>query len=213
MRTTTRLALAALTAAVALAAAVGAAGARRFELSNQAIRAVWATLELSDLEGHTTVSRCPITLEGSFHAKTLNKVCGQLVGYITEALTRKAGCGAEARSLWWDEGTLVTLPWHIRYNSFTGTLPNITTIKFQIIGAGIKFQNTSCEYKSEPIAPLYLVANLTGVTMSSFRFDETVSIPLVNLLGICGVFAKLVGTSGTVTALGTTTSISVRLVQ
>jgi hypothetical protein len=212
MRTTSKLVLVTLTAAIVLGSAVGTAGARRFELSNQAIRAIWPTFELSDVP-LTRVSRCPITLEGSFHSRTLSKVCGQLVGYITEATTRKEGCGAEARSLWMDEGEIVTLPWHLRFESFTGALPNITTIRLQVIGLGVKFQGTRCEYKSEAMRPIHLIANLTGPTVTSLRFEEAGTIPLINLMGTCSPMAKLGGMSSPVFALATTTAISVRLVQ
>jgi hypothetical protein len=209
MRTSSRLLLATLTATIVLGAAVGTAGARRFELSAQTIRAVWSMFEFSDVP-LTRLSRCPITLEGSFHSRTLSKVCGQLVGYITDARVSKEGCSTPVRVLWMDEGGIETLPWHVRYDSFTGVLPNITSIKFQVINLGVKFQGTTCEYKSEAARPAYLIANVTG-TMMGFRWDETALIPRIN--GACSAQAKLAGFGGPVTELGTTTSVSVRLVQ
>jgi hypothetical protein len=210
MRTSSKLALATLTAAIVLGTAVGTAGARRYELSEQHIRAVWSIFELSDVP-QTKLARCPITLEGSFHSKTFSKVSGQLIGFITEARTSKPGCTTVPRSLWLDEGGIATLPWHVKYVSFSGRLPAIATIKLQVIGLGVKFVGTECEFRSEAMRPAVLIANVAAGGTMTLRFDETVLIPLQSLLG-CNTQGMLAGTSSTVTVQGRETPITIRLV-
>ncbi len=216
MRTRSKLLLAGLTSALALWAAVGTADARRFEISSEAIRAVWSTVRLEDLAGMR--SACPVTLEGSFHSRTFSKVCGELVGYITRAITRKEGCGVENESLWLSNGdnaAVNTLPWHLRYDSFTGTLPFASTVKLQVIGLGVKFFGTTCEFRSEMIRPTYLIFNLNTETsirrgrIESVRWDETARIRRIN--GLCGAEGILAGT-GSVTILGEAAPVAIELV-
>jgi hypothetical protein len=125
-----RLLLAALTATVFLSLAVSAASARRFFFSATRYQAIW-TLLIFGVEGAATVE-CPVTLEGSFHSSSISKISGALIGYVTSAKLR----GGRAECL--NTGTAringETLPWHVRYRSFTGALPSITGISLQIVG-------------------------------------------------------------------------------
>ncbi len=113
MRSDIKLLSSGVAAALVLAIGVAGAQARRFELSSQTIRAIWT--ELPFILGEST-PRCPVTLEGSFHSKTLSKVSGELVGYITRARTRKGAenCASNWGALFLDteEGFAQTLPWH-----------------------------------------------------------------------------------------------------
>jgi hypothetical protein len=211
MRTSGKLLLAGLTAAVALGAAVGVASARRLEFNNQGIRAVWTAFRLEDLSLLRTV--CPVTIEGTLHSRTLSKVSGQLIGFITRARTRKEGCGTEGESLWLspEDGAAVnTLPWHLRYDSFTGVLPLIETIRLQVIGLGVKIFGTTCEFKSSAERPAFLRAILAAGTITAVQWVETARIPRIN--GFCGAEGILAGT-GSMTNLGGTSAIVVRLVQ
>ncbi|HEX7289613.1 MAG TPA: hypothetical protein VF250_00685 [Conexibacter sp.] len=71
----------------------------------------------------------PITLSGSLHSGTITKTAGSLIGYVVNA----SGSGTCTES--W-RGRVLTegLPWHVRYQSFTGTLPNISSIGIRIVG-------------------------------------------------------------------------------
>src|SRR5580765_3632601 len=108
MRTRSKLLLAALATTAFMSIAVSSANARRFEISNQRFRAVWTFLEFT-ANGHVIL--CPVTLEGSFHSRTLSKVSGQLIGYVTNAFVPATECvtGGRARAL------TETLPWHMQY--------------------------------------------------------------------------------------------------
>jgi hypothetical protein len=135
MRTRTRLFLGALTAAIVLSSAVGAASANRLSLSNNRFRQVWTPLSISNAEAGVTV-QCNVTLEGSFHYNTFAKARGLLRGYITKAaFAHPCTGGGEAFSTNGveEEGGgrpfPSTLPWHITYSGFEGTLPNITGVQ------------------------------------------------------------------------------------
>jgi hypothetical protein len=204
--------LLALIAALALAAAVGTASARRFEITSQGIRAVWREFRLEEVS-LTFRTVCPVTLEGSFHSRIISKVSGQLVGYITAAITGKEGCGPEGESLWLSNGdgaAVNTLPWHIRYDSFAGTLPTISSIVLQIVGLGVKFVGSTCEMKSSATLPAGLRLNLNAGKIQTVEWISAKKIMRIN--GPCGTEGILAGT-GSLTVQGATTAVSVRLVQ
>lgn len=200
MRRHSKLLLVAVTTALVLAVGIGTASARRIETSSQAFRAVWTPLEFT---GGVFAVRCSVTLEGSFHSKTLSKVEGQLVGYITRAaLTSPCSSGS---------ATVLTahLPWHIQYKSFTGTLPNITNITTKLIGAEFQVSQlgVTCLYITEAAEPAIGIINVSAGTVTGLRADETAKINRINCPegGFKGTAA--------VTVPGTTTPITVQLVQ
>jgi hypothetical protein len=224
MRNRTRLLLTGLIAALALSAAVTTAHARRIELSNQRIRAVWTATEPLQLIGAFEVAiRCRVTIEGTFHSRTLSKVSGQLVGYITSAAVQRPCTNGEA---WVQNGTEEippgsglhpnSLPWHILYISFRGTLPNITNIRLSLREVGFLVRgpfSTSCLYRTTNTSPAMGEIEVSAGEVTGLTPDETVPIPpFTTLEGFCssGRFAG----RGTVTLQGsTTTRIRVRLVQ
>jgi len=74
------------------------------------------------------------------------------------------------------------LPWHLRYQSFSGALPNISAIAFQIIGFEYRIRETisaiACLFRSTEAHPLNMEwnrvstgsvteARLTGVIPST----------------------------------------------
>lgn len=105
-------------ASLLLALAVSSASARNLSSSNQNVRVMWNSLEFAS---SIVTVRCLITLEGSFHSKTIAKVAGSLIGAITRVDIKRESC-TNGQSLPRDE----TLPWHITYEGFSGTLPNFT---------------------------------------------------------------------------------------
>jgi hypothetical protein len=119
MRAIRRGAVVALVAVVALAAAAGAASATRLSFSRRGIRAVWTDLTFTH-GGLETI--CRMTVEGSFHANTLLKARFGLYGHISRAITNNPNCTG------YGQARAERLPWHIKYHSFTGRLPNIGTI-------------------------------------------------------------------------------------
>jgi hypothetical protein len=224
MRGRTRVLLAALIAACALSAAVGTANARRFALSEQRIRAAWETLTPFVFTSESRRVRCPITLEGSFHSRTLSKVSGQLVGYITSAVLKRP---CQAGEVWLQNGTErfpdgrtpSTLPWHVRYDSFAGTLPIIERIRIQVIGVGAlgriteTFITIGCLYLTEVMNPLYFDLNVEAGLVTGIAADPFPTVPVhMTLEGICPA-TKFEGLPVPFTRQGTTTKITVALVQ
>lgn len=123
------------TAALMLALAVSAASARNLSSSSQTFRVVWNPLTFAS-EAGTPEIRCRVTLEGSFHSRSIAKVARALIGSITRAIV---GRPCERNTAWAFNGTETnetlgnttlptSLPWHLTYENFSGTLPNITRI-------------------------------------------------------------------------------------
>jgi hypothetical protein len=136
MRNRIRAALAAFLGALVLTFAVGAASARNLSYSSQTYRIIWSSLTFSESGGNFPIA-CPVTLEGSFHSRTFAKVTGLLAGYITRAAVNNVGC-TEGQATILTE----TLPWHVTYQSFTGTLPRINSVRYNLIGAAFQVEPT-----------------------------------------------------------------------
>jgi len=202
----TRIALAALAAGCVLAVAVGSAGARRFEFSEQRFGIVFEEVGYS---GGGTSARCKITLAGSFHSRTISKVAGALIGYITAGNVVPPCIEGSARLL------PETLPWHIRYQSFSGVLPRISSIEIGIVGwAYLQICiGQSCLFRSTAERPVSWFLNLEATgRVTSVRWDEANQVPLNGISAICPQELRLAGT-GSFTVLNSSTAITVRLVQ
>lgn len=195
-------------ASLMLALAVSSASARRFELSSQSYRIVWNPLVFAGVEITNARVSCPVTLEGSFHSSTLSKVAEQLVGYVSRAIVGTPCVGGSARA------NTETLPWHVRYASFTGTLPNITSIVLHLVGASFVIESEAisgvkCRYTTKAGEPGIGTANrntttgeISGLAAGGVIASETFLCPR-------GTFSG----TGRVTVQGGTAAITVRLVQ
>src|SRR5215213_6862405 len=86
--TMTRHALTALAVTLLLACFVSSASAGRLSTSNQNIRVTWGALSF----GGFSIIRCPITIEGSFHTRSIAKVARSLIGLINAANVRQESC-------------------------------------------------------------------------------------------------------------------------
>jgi len=167
-----------------------AAFAGRFQFSNATSttfwRATWSSLELRG--GFGTVN-CTLTLEGNLHSNTMTKTPSTLIGYVRVARTN--GCGSFG-------GTILseTLPWHLQYESFTGTLPSIASLSFKIIGFSLKIREPTfgitCLYTTPAEGPMRETLNREagGVVRSATIFAS------LNTREGCGS-TTLSGTSAT----------------
>lgn len=210
MRTRSKILLAALTAALVLGAAIGSASARRIETSEQKFLVRWAPLVFN---GAFNINiSCPVTLDGSFHSKTLSKVSGQLVGYVTEvSVGPPASCNGGSATI------LGPLPWHIRYDRFEGTLPAITGIRVQLVGAAFLVATSvgSCLYRSNASKPAFGIVRVgAGGAVSGLQADSSASIeePAAENEFLCPPSGRFEQT-GSVTVPNSTTRITVKLVQ
>jgi len=115
-----KVTLTALAAALLLASAVSTASAARLSTSSQNIRATFTSLEFA-APGVVTI-RCQVTLEGSFHTRTIAKVARSLIGAITRVVVKEEACtNGRARAL-------PPFPYHLTFEGFAGALPNITSV-------------------------------------------------------------------------------------
>jgi hypothetical protein len=203
VRSTIPLSICATIATALLATAVGTAAARRFQISEQRFRTVFAPLTFG-AEGQQPLV-CRVTLEGSFHSRTFSKVVGALLGYITAA--EMTNCTSETARVLKE-----TLPWHILYVSFTGTLPNISSIRIDLRNLSFlvrAFGFASCLYRTEEAHPAMGELLLSVGAAREVRIDETSKIPGA---GICPeIFFQ--GRAEVFVLGSTTTRITVRLVQ
>jgi hypothetical protein len=204
-----------------LAITVGAAAARRFELSSQRFLAIWTEPEAWEFAPTIVNAQCNVTMEGSFHSRTISKVSGSLIGYIYRAIVQHPCSGAE---IWFLNGTETlpggtrpnTLPWHLRYDSFTGTLPAITGVRFQIISHQFLFQviGVGCQWFTDATDPAYDIMTIGAAgEVTRLRADETIESEIGGRLE--GAFACGRGNwahSARIFVGGTTTRITVRLV-
>jgi hypothetical protein len=210
MRHRSKLMLAALTAALIFGALVSAADANRAATSSQSIRVVWPEITFEGFGEFGTVI-CRVTLEGSVLSRTISKVAEALIGYANRVSVDEAGCtGGRARAN--QEG----LPWHVRYESFSGSLPNITAANGRFVGVEFTISSSlgiTCRYKSTAASPFRgIVSRNTGTkTAERVSIDETRMIPLSSGNGFCPSPATLKGTSNTPTVAGSTTLITVTL--
>ena len=205
MRISTKLTLTALLAALLLASAVGAASARNLSSSTQNIRATWSTLEFAAI----TVARCQVTLEGSFHARTIAKVARTLIGTITRFLVKEESCV---------NGRVhpKNLPWHLTYESFTGTLPNLTNVVFlmsRFLFEHIATGTCTADYGAAG-DNISLRGNREmggGITSLETVSNRNTALRVGAGLGFCEALVRLTGV-GAIAVLGTTTRISVTLI-
>jgi len=209
MRTSAKLSLTALIAALLLSAAISTAGARSLSVSSQTIRAVWSRLEFNE-EGIGLSVRCQLTLEGSFHSRTITKVRGALIGAITrvDVFTERCTGG-------WLKGK-PPFPWHITYESFTGALPAITSVRlllarfrYLLISPGL----ATCEYGTATDNVVYSAAMTSGeITSLSPVAGSNLPHKTEPSTFFCTNAGALVGPEGVVTALNSTAKLRVTLI-
>lgn len=205
MRNHSKLVLAVIASCVMLAAAVSTASANRIALSNSNVRVAFRQLIFAGEAGEQEV-RCDVTIEGSFHSRTITKVVGALIGYITRGTVNESSCAGIARARINQE----SLPWHIRYRGFTGTLPLFSTVllemtrpKFTLID---KTFGLTCIYEGT----MFGSVTREGV----LRADEAKFIPRTGGSGgefLCPNPGSLTG-SAQAALLGTTVPITLRLI-
>jgi hypothetical protein len=180
-----------------LAILVSAATATRLSSSSQTLRATFARVSFTG----AIPLECAVTLEGSLHARTIAKTVSALVGLITRATVGVCPRGS---------ATILqaSLPWHVRYTSFTGTLPNIATIRTTVTGAEFQLR--------EPTFGITCLAANATVTDSYFLTAGVITnaeISSGEIVTNCAELPlRLRSTTGTVTVPGAATKITVTLI-
>ncbi|HXE45916.1 MAG TPA: hypothetical protein VN635_12045 [Conexibacter sp.] len=202
-----KLVLAAIMAAAILGAAVSAASARNFEITNweRGFRIVWSTFRIE--AGGREVA-CPITLEGTFSRHTFIKSAGNEIGRVTAA-----GSGTCARG----GLTLLreTLPWDVTYNSFGGTLPNIGSITVNVFDMAFQtnMDGIVCLARTMSERPGRFVAAFTGASITGVQAEAAARIETRGgFFCVIAGEASFSGNTNSVTVRGGTERISVRLI-
>jgi hypothetical protein len=211
----------AVIAAVALTGiGVATASAARLEIINweRGFRLVWARMEF-EAPGLTPI-RCAVTLEGSFHRRTLEKTEGILIGNVTRAIVQRPCTNGEAWSLNGTERATSTLPWPVLYELFSGTLPRINLLAFRILGAAflISASGIGCLYRSTVARALDIAFGLNEAGGNVRQVESAISsgiegVPLsVELTFFCPRELIFAGVA-TPTVLSETAKIRFRLIE
>jgi hypothetical protein len=198
-----------LATACVLALGVATASASRLSVSNQSISVTWSSLRFN--EGR---AQCPVTLEGTLHGRTIAKVAGTLIGYIVRARTSRCSVGT-AVLLSVEDGQTSTLPWHIRYASFSGTLPVVTAVRWYIVGFSYRIvkELEFCLYTSTVARPALLDISREGSgALTTGRFFGTEAIPLTAGNVVVCEQSGLLGNAGEVTLQGLPTRVTLTLI-
>lgn len=205
MRTPRRL-LVAVLATVVLSAVTSGASAQRLSLSQRSFRATWSSLTITPNSEFFTTGRCPVTLEGSFHSATFTKTAAALVGHVTRALL--AACTGASATV-----STETLPWHLRYRGFNGSLPTFTGVNANIVGARVQAstRELTCSLVStaERPWPFSLNTNEAG-TITGMRADESATISMGGVF-LCQLIGYRLSGTSSFTQLGSAGSVSLRL--
>jgi hypothetical protein len=186
-----------LAATAILAALTSAATAGRFSSTSQTLRATFAAVRLSGAFG---TSECALTIEGSMHTRTFAKTAGSLIGYVTSAALGVCSRGSATI-------LAASLPWHVRYASFSGTLPNITRINDTV--SGVQFQIR------EPAFGVTCLAS-GGTALGNLTREAGGAIASAEIWGTiptnCGIQGEINGLSNSLTVLGAATRITATLI-
>lgn len=124
-----------LAAALTLSLAVGIATASRgIEIEPTILHTATSSEFVFTEEGGGSI-RCAATLVASLH-RSIAKARGTLAGFVTEGRAERCRSSVGTNGLYTflveRGGAAIEPPWHIAYESFSGTLPNITNILFII---------------------------------------------------------------------------------
>lgn len=177
MRSHRRIAHIAVTATLLLAFAASVSAAESFDVISNRISARWSSLTF-EAAGLRVV--CPVTLDGSFSGASFAATARTRVASITRATV---GTCSEGRAVVLSE----TLPWSLQYSSFGGTLPNITSLTFRLVGASLRGTagGLECLLRSSEERPINVVATRENSSTSDtrgeitgLRLDERAGIPL-----------------------------------
>lgn len=176
MRLYGKLLLAALTSAVMLAVLASTASANRgiqFEPSG-AVQGTAGLTWTSSPAGRRFTSL--VTLRGSLH-RTIAKTVGALAGVITDCRSTLGEAGLIFIRI--EHRCELTLPWHVRYVSFNGTLPNIVSGTLMVLNIGFRHRDLAgggtidCLYGGNVAAITQGGTRVTGVRVGEEAVPTT----------------------------------------
>jgi hypothetical protein len=190
-----RVLFGAVVAVVLLASAVGTASASRLSLSSQRMLWIWQGANLFRWAPAFAAAACNLTLEVAFYSRTIAKVRNARIGEIGRA---DVGTCSAMDEVW----PTSSLPWILHFDSFTGALPTIASVRVRT--DTFEFQNRDesveerCLIYAAPEAPAYFTMILNGrQEVERVRVDETRRVKGANVpfFGTnCRPEAELIGT-------------------
>lgn len=217
--------LAALLAMSAIGLAAVGAHASKLSLEERGFRFTWTRLEVKFTYAEATETQigCPVTLQGSFHSRTLAKARGALIGQVSTASVAEASCRAAEGSFSGKLQALRTLPWHVTYQGFTGTLPLIQTIRIRAAGAAFRVYelptfgmpvDNSCLFASTAETPLAFNVSVNArFELVNVRMEEAgPNMPFSTGGLFCGSAPLQISGTAFVTRLASVTAIALRLI-
>jgi hypothetical protein len=202
-----RISFLALSAILFMAIAVTVASAGRIATSSRNFRIVWTGLVWTDESGSGQIT-CPLTLEGSFHSSTISKVPNALIGFVSRASTASASCAGGGFTV-----LTASLPWHVTYDSFTGTLPAITGLNILLARTAIMTNvfGINCLYQENGVRRFRARLNVSGGVLSTVTPDATIRLPKFSGSFLCPSEQGYTGT-GNITNLANTARITITLI-
>jgi hypothetical protein len=172
-----KLLLTALAATLTLSFAVGTATAGRLRTSDTDIYVIWDELSERLTLGGELETECSVTLLGQVDTSTITKI-KEKKGDIDH--TEIAGC-EPAPVVALDE----TLPWEVTYQSFTGRLPTIVTVRLLLIRAAflVEFGGfAECLVTTTALNPAAAEAIIgAGGSATGLDADQDETIPFTDL--------------------------------
>jgi hypothetical protein len=187
MTTLRKLIVAAIAATALLALTAGAANAlRSISINEKSIHVVWEELSFAEPVFGLSII-CPVTIRIVFSEDKISKRATE-IGNVVEVRVAETSCtNGRARPL--TEG----LPWVVLYNGFTGTLPEILTIRLILRKTAFLLTTPigTCLYEGEAEG----ITTIGARRITGLRAGETKAIRLLRLLtGSCASTGRFKGT-------------------
>jgi hypothetical protein len=187
-----------------------AASASRLEIPNGSRGFRFGRINSTEFITTMGSINCELQLSGTWRSRTITKSAGAVIGEVNTGQLVNCSEGQIGLML-----TTGTIPWEVRYSSYTGTLPEITSVTFQVVGFRILIRpigGISCLYRSTAEAPLVFNAPVTRERI----FDRAVivnasRIPLNAPTMGCPGILEIRG-EGSMTVAGEFASVQIRLI-
>lgn len=205
--------------ALVLAVSAAAASASRLSVSHRPFRVVWSTsapfdrLNFFAASASENYADCDVTLEGSFHSNAIVKNLDALIGHVSRAILGTCAFGGQVRAI----AVLgETLPWHVRYGGFSGSLPDEILVTLALVDASFNVRSAlgvACLYRSTARDPARFIAdgNRSGTPVTELIAWAASAIPLST--GGFGCFStSSISGSGRISQLGNTNTITLALI-
>jgi hypothetical protein len=175
---------------------------RSISINEKSVHLTYAALSFTEPVFGLSVA-CPVTLTVVFNEHHIAKT-GTEIGNVTEILYSESSCrGGTARPL-------PTTPWVVLYNGFTGTLPEIRTVRFIIRRSDILYRSLGGECLYE--GAFEGIATLTAGEITSVEMVETRNVGLSRTLaGSCARTARFRGRATVVRLCDERTGVTMTL--